>query len=75
MHDYLTKLPLHITFSCLQTLAPHSSILSVTIVTVDSRASSAVSEFGFSSSAVNSLKVNWASASTKMGITESDCIC
>ena len=59
-----------------QTLTSHSSILRVALQTVDSRANfRAVSEVSLSTGAANNMEVYCATASAKVGITESNCIC
>ena len=60
----------------LQTLTSHSSILCVALQTVDIRMSlRAVSKVSLPSSAANIVQMNCATARTKMGITEGNCIC
>ena len=60
----------------LQTLTSHSSILCMTLQTVDIRMSlRAVSKVSLPSSAANIVQMNCATSSTKMGITEGNCIC
>ena len=58
------------------TLTSHSSILRVALQTVDSRSNfRAVSKVSLSASAANNMQMNSATASTKVGITEGNCIC
>ena len=59
----------------LQTLTSHSCIFGVTTKTADSRASGAVNEVVLTTSAANTIQVDCPSASTKVGITKSHCIC
>ena len=60
----------------LQTLTSHSSILCMMLQTVDIRTSlRAFSKVSLPSSAANTVQMNCATASTKMGITEGNCIC
>ena len=60
----------------LQTLTSHSSILRMALQTVDIRMNlRAVSKVSLPASAANIVQVNCATASTKMGITEGNCIC
>ena len=59
-----------------QTLTSHSSIIWVASQTVDIRVSlRAVSKVSLSASAANNVKIYCANPSTKMGITEGNCIC
>ena len=62
-------------FAFLQTLTSYSSILWVTLIAPDSRASRAVNKFAFIATAANLIQEYGASASTKVGISKSHCIC
>jgi len=57
------------------TLTSHSSILVMSSVTVDSRATGAVSEVALTATAVNISQVDWANTSTKVSIAECHCSC
>ena len=59
----------------LQTLTSYSCILWVTTWTADSSASRAINQVVLTTSAANIVQVDCASTSTKMGSTESHCIC